>query len=201
MTFRQALQDRIVAWSPALLLGALAAMTYWLDAQVRAPPPKFDGSGRHDPDLFIENFKATSFDDQGRVQQALMAMAARHYPDDDSTELDGPEITFNDPGKPRLTVTADKASISGDRERVDFSGHVKGVRDASSDTARDGPTTISSEYLQVLPKEDKIVTDKAVTIADPRGIINATGMEYDNKSKTIKLRSRVSGQFAPQLGR
>jgi LPS export ABC transporter protein LptC len=50
----------------------------------------------------------------------------------------------------------------------------------------------------VLPKEDKIVTDKAVTIADPRGIINATGMEYDNKSKIIKLRSRVSGQIEPQ---
>ncbi len=68
-----------------------------------------------------------------------------------------------------------------------FTGHVKGVRDASSETANDGPTTITSEYLLVMPKEDKIVTDKPVTIADPRGIINATGMEYDNKSKTVKL--------------
>ena len=150
MKFRQSLFDRIVAWSPALLLGALAAMTYWLDAQVRAPPPKFDGSGRHDADLYIENFKAASLDDKGRIHQALIARVARHYPDDDSTDLEGPQITFNDPGKPRLT------------------------------------------------KEDKIVTDKAVTIADPRGIINATGMEYDNKSKTIKLRSRVSGQIEPQ---
>jgi LPS export ABC transporter protein LptC len=81
---------------------------------------------------------------------------------------------------------------------VAFSGHVKGVRDASSDTAHDGPTTITSEYLLVMPKENKIVTDKPVTIADPRGIINATGMEYDNKSKTVKLKSRVSGQIEPQ---
>ena len=29
--------DRFVAWSPVLLLGALAALTYWLDAQVTAP--------------------------------------------------------------------------------------------------------------------------------------------------------------------
>ena len=139
-----------------------------------------------------ENFKAASLDDKGRIHQALIARVARHYPDDDSTDLEGPQITFNDPGKPRLTVTADKASVSGDREHVVFTGHVKGVRDASSDTARDGPTTITSEYLMVMPKEDKIVTDKAVTI------INATGMEYDNKSKTIKLRSRVSGQIEPQ---
>ena len=49
-----------------------------------------------------------------------------------------------------------------------------------------------------MTKDDKIVTDKAVTIADPRGIINATGMEYDNKNKTVKLKSRVSGQIEPQ---
>lgn len=198
MNVRQSLLDRIVAWSPALLLGAMAAMTYWLDAQVRAPAPKFDGSGRHDADLYVENFKAASLDDKGRVHQALVAHAARHYPDDDSTDLDQPQITFSDPGKPRMTVTSDKASISGDRDRVVFTGHVKGVREATSETARDGPTTITSEYLLVMPKEDKIITDKAVTIADPRGIINATGMEYDNKTKTVKLRSRVSGQIEPQ---
>ena len=43
-----------------------------------------------------------------------------------------------------------------------------------------------------------IVTAMRLTIADPRGIINATGMEYDNKSKTVKLKSRVSGQIEPQ---
>ena len=31
-----ALIDRLVAWSPVLLLGGLAALTYWLDAQVQA---------------------------------------------------------------------------------------------------------------------------------------------------------------------
>ena len=45
--------DRITSWSPALLLGALAALTYWLDAQVQEPPPRRDGSQRHDPDLFV----------------------------------------------------------------------------------------------------------------------------------------------------
>ncbi len=57
---------------------------------------------------------------------------------------------------------------------------------------------MTSEYLHVLPKEDKIETDKPVTISDPRGIINATGMEFDNKAKTFKFNSRVSGQLQPQ---
>jgi len=46
--------------------------------------------------------------------------------------------------------------------------------------------------------EDYIVTDKAVRITDSRGIINATGMEIDNKARTIKLQSHVSGRLQPQ---
>jgi len=190
--------DRLVAWSPVLLLGALSALTYWLDAQVRPPVSAFDGSGRHDPDIVIENFKAISLDADGNVRQALSARIARHFPDDDTTELDAPLITISEPGKPKLSVTSNRASVTGDQKNAYFSGKVKAVRDATAADAHDGPMTIESEYLHVIPKEDRIDTDKPVTITDARGIINATGMEIDNKAKTIKLKSRVSGQLQPQ---
>ena len=76
-------------------------------------------------------------------------------------------------------------------------GNVKGVRDATQGDANDGPIVMTSEYLHVLPKEDRVVTDKAVTIKDPRGIINAVGMEFDNRSKKVKFGSHVSGQLQP----
>ncbi len=190
--------NRLIAWSPVLLLGALAALTYWLNAQVQGPAPAFDGSGRHDPDLFIENFKAISLDASGHVRQALSAHMARHFPDDDTTELETPLITISDPGKPRLSVTSNRASVTADQKHAYFTGKVKAVRDATAADEHDGPMTIESEFLHVIPQEDKIVTDKPVTITDARGIINATGMEIDNKAKTIKLQSRVSGQLQPQ---
>jgi lipopolysaccharide export system protein LptC len=190
--------NRLIAWSPVLLLGALAALTYWLNAQVQAPAPAFDGSRRHDPDLFIENFKAISLDATGNVRQALSARIARHFPDDDTTELEAPVITLSDPGKPKLSVTSNRASVTADQKHAYFIGKVKAVRDATAADARDGPMTIESEFLHVIPKEDRIVTDKPVTITDSRGIINATGMEIDNKARTIKLQSHVSGQLQPQ---
>jgi lipopolysaccharide export system protein LptC len=195
---RQAQVDRLIAWSPVLLLGSFAALTYWLNAQIQVGPQKFDGSGRHDADLYIENFKAESLDAQGRVHQALTARIARHYPDDDTTEFEAPLITFSDLDKPRLTVTADRAVVTGDREHAYFYGNVKGVRDATKADANDGPIVMTSEYLHVLPKEDRVMTDKAVTIRDPRGIINAVGMEFDNRSKKVKFRSHVSGQLQPR---
>ena len=56
------LLDRLTAWSPVLLLGSLAALTFWLDAQVAQQPPRRDGSSRHDPDFYVESFRAVSFD-------------------------------------------------------------------------------------------------------------------------------------------
>ena len=71
------------------------------------------------------------------------------------------------------------------------------MRDRTKADADDGPIVMTSEYLHVLPKEDRVVTDKAVTISDPRGIISAIGMEFDNRSKKVKFGSRVSGQLQP----
>jgi hypothetical protein len=71
--------DRLIAWSPVALLGALAVLTYWLNAQVQVIGPAFDGSGRHDPDLYIENVKAVSLDAQGRVRASINAVSPSRF--------------------------------------------------------------------------------------------------------------------------
>jgi lipopolysaccharide export system protein LptC len=197
MTGGRAWLDRLIAWSPVFLLGAFAALTYWLNAQVQPGGAAFDGSGRHDTDLYIEDFKAVSLDPEGNVRQSITARIARHFPDNDTTEFEAPLITFSEPGKPPVSITADRGMITGDQQNAYFTGNVKGIREASAGERDKGPVVVTSEYLHVLPKEDKIETDKAVTISDPRGIINATGMEFDNKAKTFKFKSRVSGQLQP----
>ena len=197
MTRGRAWLDRLIAWSPVFLLGAFTALTYWLNAQVQPGGAAFDGSGRHDTDLYIEDFKAVSLDPQGHVRQSITARIARHFPDDDTTEFESPLITFSDPGKPPVSITADRGMITGDQQNAYFTGNVKGVREAAAAERDKGPVVVTSEYLHVLPKEDKIETDKPVTISDPRGIIHATGMEFDNKAKTFKFKSRVSGQLQP----
>ena len=123
------LLDRLTAWSPILLLGGLAALTFWLDAQVAQQPPRRDGSSRHDPDFYAESFRAVSFAPDGSVSQSLSAQRAQHFPDDDSTEFTAPAIVLTEPGRPRFAVNADKAVLAGDREAIAFSGNVRAVRD------------------------------------------------------------------------
>lgn len=208
MTQGRQLLDRLTAWSPVLLLGSLAALTFWLDAQVAQQPPRRDGSSRHDPDLYIESFRAMSFAADGKVSQSLAAKRAQHYPDDESTEFTAPAIVLTEPGRPRFSVDADSAAVTGDRQTIAFSGSVRAVRDAepraapraaAASRAGDpgGPVTITTEYLRVRPKQGLADTDRPVTIEEPRGIIHAVGMELDNNAKTLKLKSGVRGTLQP----
>jgi lipopolysaccharide export system protein LptC len=194
--------DRFVAWSPILLLGGLAALTFWLDAQVASSTSRTSGASRHDPDLYIENFSAVSFDAGGRILQSLAATRAQHFPDDDSVDLVLPSLTLTDPGKPRLAVTADAGTVSGNRETVTLRGNVRAVRDAvvpkgPRDGAPVGPATFTTEMLRVIPKSARAETDRAVTIEEPRGIIRGVGMILDNEAHTLKLKSAVSGTLQP----
>ena len=194
--------DRLIAWSPVLLLGSLAALTYWLDAQVQPSAARRDGASRHDPDLYIDRFSAITFDAGGRVLQSLAATRAQHYPDDDSIDLVAPSLTVTDPGKPRLTVAAELGVVSANREVVTLSGNVRATRDA--ETARPsrggtpvGPATFTTEKLRVEAKRSRAETDQAVTIEEPRGIIHGVGMVYDNASRSFKLNSAIRGVLQP----
>lgn len=204
MDRRGALIDRLVAWSPVLLLGGLAALTYWLDAQVQSDATRRDGSTRHDADMYIENFRALSFDADGRVRQSLAAQRAEHHPDDESVDFVAPSLALTDPGRPRLSVTADAGTLFGDRETVTFRGNVRAIRDAVPDgtpagNEPRGPTTFSADFLRVVPKKGRADTDGPVTIEEPRGTIHGVGMVFDNEARTIKLKAGVHGTLSPGL--
>src|SRR5262245_55940779 len=201
MSRSRTLLDRFTAWSPVLLLAGLAALTYWLDSQVQAPAPRRDGSERHDPDIYIEGFRAVELDAQGRPKQAVAGKRAMHYGDDQTTEVVEPMLAQTEAGKPAFRVPAASGRLSGDRKDVYFMGNVRAVRDAGPTKPGEspaGPVTVTTEYLHVVPDKEIARTDKAVTIEEPRGIIHSVGLELDNKAKTLKLRSGVRGTLQPQ---
>ncbi len=193
--------DRATAWSPVLLLGGLAALTYWLDAQIQPPPPHADGSTRHDPDIFAEGVRVLKLDPQGRPLQSLSARRADHFADDQTTDFSDIALSETRQGKPPVGITAKQATVTGDRENIYFKGQVHAVREAAAaagNAPASGRATLATEFLHVMPKQELARTDKAVTITDPRGTINATGMEADNNAGTVKFKSGVSGRIDPK---
>ncbi|MDR2710444.1 MAG: LPS export ABC transporter periplasmic protein LptC [Burkholderiales bacterium] len=202
-----AMRDRIyrwVSWLPLLFLAALAALTYWLDAQVKVPSAGSDALTRHTPDLFINRFHATLFNADGAPQQQLTAVYAEHFADDNSVTLEKPQITLQNPNQPRFTMVADRAQFSGDRRDLYLHGTVTAVRDApTGDAKQEGlpgePLTLHTEYLHVRPHDNFVNTDKKVSLESPSSRIESVGMELDGNTHIIKLYSDVQGTFLPQI--
>jgi lipopolysaccharide export system protein LptC len=194
--------DRLTAWSPVLLLGGLAALTYWLDAQVQAPENARAGAPRHEPDMYIERFRAVSLGADGTSRQAISAARAEHFADDQTTELTEPRLHLTEPGKPALTLTAARGKLSADRDNAWFSGDVRAVREAPPGGADvgmpGGSMTLTTQSLHVDVRHERFETAEPVTIEEPRGIIKGTGLEFDNVAKTARLKSQIHGTMQPR---
>jgi lipopolysaccharide export system protein LptC len=195
------LLDRLTAWSPVLLLGGLAALTYWLDAQVQSPSNAGAGAPRHEPDMYIENFRAVALGPDGKPRQSISATRAEHYADDQTMEFSDPKLHLTEPGRPALTLTAERGKLSADRENAWFSGDVRAVRDAPAGGAEDGTPggamTLTTSSLHVETRKERLDTPDPVTIEEPRGIIKGVGLEFDNVAKTAILRHQISGTMQP----
>ncbi|MDZ4099004.1 MAG: LPS export ABC transporter periplasmic protein LptC [Methylophilaceae bacterium] len=178
---------------PIILLAILAMLTFWIDYTVQAPEAKIDGSSRHDPDYILNNFTTTRTNENGELRYRLTALEMRHYPDDDTTELEKPQFERYEVDKPFTTIEGNKGFVSTDAETVEFIDDVKVVRQAFNGK---GEMVVLTDRLEVMPNEEMAKTDRPVVITQaPKTVIHATGMIYDKKNQTVQLLSRVKAHY------
>jgi lipopolysaccharide export system protein LptC len=180
-------------WFALIVLALLAALTLWIDHTVQPPAPKRDGSARHDPDYTVINFSSSRFDPFGNPRYGLSGAELRHYPDNDTTEIDRPFFTQYSLKKPTIQAQGERGLLSPNGENVYFMDNVKVVRAA---TPQKGELTILTEYLHIIPEQGILKTDQPVTILQaPRTVVHATGMEANKKERTLILFSRVKVHY------
>ena len=178
---------------PLALLILLALLTFWINRTVQPPQPKLDGSSRHDPDYIMSNFVTTQTDVNGNLRYKLAAIEMRHFPDDDSTELQRPRYTQFAVGKPYTEVQGMRGIVSTNGEEVKLFDNVKVTRQAF---AEKGEMTVETDYLNIRPNEELVTTDRPVIIRQaPKTVIYATGMVYEKKQRTVTLLHKVRAHY------
>jgi len=187
------MKDRWLAYVPALLLAALAGLTYWLDQKVQPLGAGRDTSGRHNPDFVIENFTATRMGLDGAQRYAVTAKKMVHYPDDNSSTLEFPQLTHFDPEKASVTIRANEGTLSNNGEHAYMNGDVRIHRPAYAEHEELGLVT---SYLHVIPEQGFAETDREVTMTSGNSVVKAVGLEFNNQSRTLKLLSNVRGTYA-----
>lgn len=186
------MSDRVVIWFWVGVLVMIAAASFWLQRVVTPPPPKNDGSTRHDPDYIVEKFSATRLGTDGKPRQLLSAAKMTHFPDDDSTHFIQPDFTRVDAARAPLRVRAARGQSTKDGKIVDFYDSVEVVRGAFGKTSE---MIVKTSYLHVVPDQELASTNKPVTIHDATTDISAVGMQANNKTRVVKLLSNVKAHF------
>ncbi len=174
---------------PLILLGLLAALTFWLERATQIDNEKHDGKGRHDPDFIVDNFTVRRFNPGGGLQYVQTAQKMLHYTDDDSTEVTAPALRYISE-RQHTRVTARLAWLGPSGKEIRLNDDVRMVREATADNPE---LVVTTSEMFVYPDDELARGDKPVTITEGRSIIHGTGFEADNRAHLFKLMGRVHG--------
>lgn len=183
-------------WSSAVfpisVLTVLAGLSFWLMRATVLDDEKGDGKDRHDPDYVITGMEIRKLTKDGELQYILTGKEAKHFPDDDSTDITTPHLTYLHPSKPTMYVSAARAQISADGETVQLNEDVR---------IRRNPTATRAALLGEMPdltiktEEETAYTGSPVRFTQGASWLNGVGMRLDNKTQTYVLQSQATGQF------
>jgi lipopolysaccharide export system protein LptC len=147
----------------------------------------------------MSNFVTTQTDINGALRYKLAATEMKHFPDDDTTELQRPRYTQFAIDKPYTQVEGLHGYMSSNGEKVELFDNVKVTRQAF---AGKGEMTVETSYLSILPNTEIVSTDRPVVIRQaPKTVIHATGMLYEKKKNTVSLLHKVRAHYErPNVG-
>jgi len=185
--------DRPALWFPLALLAALAALTTWLDLQVRNSMTEAANRDRHDPDTILHDFVTHQTDGTGRVETTLSAHTMRRFMDDQSSEFEQPKIVRRNAKGVLLDIRSDRGRASGDRKTLEFEGRVTLHQSGSVKT----PAKMETTYLRVLPQKNLAMTDEPVRFTSAGTLVTGHGLDFDLDARTVKIRSRVKVTYRP----
>ena len=188
--------DLVSAYLPLIMMAVLAAGTWWLvrnapavDAR-RATPVL-----RHDPDYVMSRFVVQRFGPDGSLRTQIEGEQLRHFPDNDTLEIDAARIrAVGDNGAVTL-ATAKHALSNGDGSEIQLLGDARVLRPA---TDKDEAVEFRSEFLQAFRNIEQVRSNQPVVVKQGTSIVRAAGMQYDNLSRIVDLKGPSSATFLPE---
>jgi lipopolysaccharide export system protein LptC len=192
--------DRLSIYLPVAVMGVLALGSYWL---VRSTPPpaapEVAQPVRHESDYFMRDFAVRNFDLNGKLRSEIFGVEGRHYPDNDTLEIDKPRIRSISEDGNLITATANQGLSNGDGTEVQLFGNAIVTRAPTVDKAgRPVPKMeFRGEFLHANTQTERMLSNKPVVLT--RGDDRFTGdrMDYDNMNQVMNLHGRVRGVLVP----
>jgi lipopolysaccharide export system protein LptC len=178
-----------------ILATALLApiLLYWgADrAPTEAPAPEIAPGGA-DTDYYLRDATIRQFDSQGLLHQELRSPQLEHYPDPGELRAQAPDITlFRNETRGEVLISAEQGLMQDSTEQVRLNGSVKVLSQPTGST----PLRLETQTLNLVPSEQFIETDTAVTLYSQGGETRANGMKAYLNTRQVELLSDVEGRY------
>lgn len=181
---------------PLAIMLLLTLLTLWLDRTVELAQPQRDRPITHEADYIVQKFNLTRLGEDGQPRYTLSSSRMVHYPDDDTSHLEFPRLVQASPGKPDTQVRADRGLVSSDGREVQLFDNVELFKQGDRTAGKnEEDVRVTTRYLRAIPDDDRIVTPERVVIEQGLSRLSGTGMDYDNRYRTIRLQAAVRGTF------
>jgi len=192
------LWERVLSYLPVLLMGLLAALTWWLvkntpqpgDAGSAPPPSK-------EPDYTMRDFAVSSYNADGTLLTRLEGDVLQHYPYSDTVEVQGVRLRALDESGRVTLGSADRGFSNGAATQVRLVGDARVVREPGPREAAGERIKIRGEVLEVDTERERVHSDRPVTLITERGQLQANSLDYDHADRVARLDGRVTGVLQP----
>ncbi|MDM0090863.1 MULTISPECIES: LPS export ABC transporter periplasmic protein LptC [unclassified Variovorax] len=192
--------DRVTIYLPVILTALLALGTYWL---VRNAPklmePTVKEAPTHDPDYFMRGFVVKNFLPSGDLRSELFGKEGRHYPDNDTMEVDQVRMRAISPEGLVTQATANRGLSNGDGSEIQLFGNAVVVREAATGSSGRAVPRLEfrGEFLHAYLDTERVTSNQPVTLIRGTDRFTADTLDYDNLSGVANLQGRVRGQLMP----
>lgn len=192
--------DRVTIYLPIILTAALALGTYWLIRNApKALEPTAKEAPTHEPDFFIRGFVVKNFLPNGELRSELFGKEGRHYPDNDTLEVDQVRLRSISPDGLTTRATANRGLSNGDGTEIQLFGNAIVVREAA--TSADGKPLprleFRGEFLHAFTDTERVKSHLPVTLTRGKDQFTADSMDYDAMTGIANLQGRVRGFLMP----
>ncbi len=196
----------MIRWITVVVLLLILVLTSWIHNSLQQDDT-VKVKDRGEPDSIMWDFKRTDMDENGLPKAKLEADLMKHYPLDDSVELEAPVMEiYNEQNVMPWHVTAERGWLSGDGEKLLLYGKVYIWRnevpmDTATNTEPVKEVEMITTDLKILLKEEYAETVNFVMILSGQSKLTAIGMQANFKNRNLKLLKDVRGHYdnTPEL--
>jgi len=174
---------------PTIWLVVLLLLTMLLEGFFQKQIRRDTAAIKNSVDYIMEHLEGIQINHDTTVHRRFTANRMTHYPQEDNALLEQVKFSSTEPDKPLLRITADQSELFAGSDDIFLSGNVLIIR--GKDTDKD-KIRMMTEFLHIIPDEDLVKTDHAVTVFRMNSLAKSVGMTLNNRTGEIQLRSRVS---------